>query len=89
MGRRLPDLLRQWAALRRDTHRFLTAATLDELAIRIDADYAASPVPRGCDPPGTADYLDTRREGDDQDDARDEDEDDGGPRAGTGTGRSC
>ena len=46
----------QWAALRRDTHRFLTAQTLDELAARIDADYAASPVPRGFDPPGTADY---------------------------------
>ena len=47
----------QWAALRRDTRRFLTAQTLDELAARIDADYAAHPVPRGCDPPGTADYL--------------------------------
>ena len=47
----------QWAALRRDTRRFLTAQTLDELAARIDTDYAAHPVPRGCDPPGTADYL--------------------------------
>jgi hypothetical protein len=47
----------QWAALRRDTHRFLAAATLDTLAARIKADYAASPVPRDTDPPGTDDYL--------------------------------
>ena len=47
----------QWAALRRDTRRFLTAGTLDELAARIDADYAAHPVPREFGPPGTADYL--------------------------------
>ena len=47
----------QWAALRRDTRRFLTAQTLDELAARIDADYAAHPVPRGCNPHGTADCL--------------------------------
>ena len=49
----------QWAALRRDTHRFLTAATLDELAARIEADYTAAPVPRGSGPPGTAGYLNT------------------------------
>ncbi len=35
-------------------------------------------MPRGVDPPGTADYLDAPGEDDDQDDARDEDEDDGG-----------
>ena len=46
-------------ALRRDTHRFLAAATLDELAARIEADYTASPVPRETDPPGTAGYLNT------------------------------
>ena len=57
----------QWAALRRDTRRFLTAQTPDELAARIDADYATHPVPRGCDPPGTADYLDTPDEDDDLD----------------------
>ena len=67
-----------WAALRRDTRRFLTAETLDELAARIDADYAASPVPRGCDPPGTADYLDAPGEGEDQDDAPEEDDGGGG-----------
>ena len=48
----------QWAALRRDTRRFLTAGTLDELAASIETDYTASPVPRDFDPPGTADYLD-------------------------------
>ena len=47
----------QWAALRRDTRRFLTASTLDELAAAIDADYKASPVPREADPPGTDGYL--------------------------------
>ena len=47
----------QWAALRRDTRRFLTAQTLDELATKIEADYAAFRVPPCCDPPGTADYL--------------------------------
>lgn len=52
----------QWAALRRDTRQFLTAQTPDELAAGIDADYAASPVPRGFDPPGTADYLTARAE---------------------------
>ena len=66
----------QWAALRRDTHRFLTAATLDELATAIDADYTASPVPREADPPGTADYLDAP--GEDEDDAPDEHEDEDG-----------
>ena len=76
----------QWAALRRDTRQFLTAQTLDELAARIDADYAASPVPRDVDPPGTADYLDAPSADEDQDDAPDED--DAGRRAGTGTGRS-
>jgi hypothetical protein len=44
---------------RRDTHQFLTAATLNELATRIEADYTAAPVPREADPPGTADYLNT------------------------------
>ena len=69
----------QWAALRRDTHRFLTAQTLDELATKIDADYAASPVPRGCDPPGTADYL-APGDGEDldEDDAPGEGEGEGG-----------
>ena len=83
----------QWMALRRDTRRFLTAGTLDELATRIEADYAASPVPRGCDPPGTADYL---APGDGEDpDGEDPDEDDtpgegeGRPRARTGTHGSC
>ena len=47
----------QWAALRRDTRRFLTASTLDGLAAAIDADYKASPVPRELDPPGTDGYL--------------------------------
>ena len=64
----------QWAALRRDTRRFLTAETLDELAARIDADYAASPVPRGYDPPGTADYRDTPDEDDDLDEGEREGE---------------
>ena len=87
MGRRLPDLLRprdQWAALRRDTCRFLTAQTLDELATTIEADYAAHPVPRDFDPPGTADYLGAPGEDEDQDDApdEDEDEDDGGGGGG-------
>ena len=49
----------QWAALRRGTRRFLAAATLDELAARIEADYTAAPVPRDADPPGTAGYLNT------------------------------
>ena len=49
----------QWAALRRDTRRFLAASTLDELAAAIEADYKASPVPRDYDPPGTAGYLNT------------------------------
>jgi hypothetical protein len=62
----------QWAALRRDTRRFLTAGTLDGLRTAIEADYAASPIPRDADPPGTADYLNTP----DQD--QDEAEDDGG-----------
>ena len=44
----------QWAALRRDTRRFLTAATLDELAARIETDYAAPRSPRDFGPPGTA-----------------------------------
>ena len=56
----------QWAALRRDTHRFLTAQTLDKLATTIDADYAAHPVPREFGPPGTADYLDTPDENEDE-----------------------
>ena len=47
----------QWAALRRGTRRFLTAATLDELAASIDTDYAAHPVPREPGPPGTAGLL--------------------------------
>ena len=68
----------QWAALRRDTRRFLTAQTLDELAARIDTDYAAHPVPRGVDPPGTADYLDAPGEHDDLDEDDAPDEDDGG-----------
>ena len=63
----------QWAALRRDTRRFLTAQTLDELAATIEADYAASPVPRNFDPPDTADYLDAP----DEDEAEDMDEDEG------------
>ena len=49
----------QWAALRRDTRRFLTASTLDELAAAIDADYKAAPVPREAGPPGTDGYLTT------------------------------
>ena len=57
----------QWAALRRDTHRFLTAQTLDELATKIEADYAAHPVPREFGPPGTADYLSAPDEDDDLD----------------------
>ena len=35
----------RWAALRRDTHQFLTAETLDELATAIAADYEACPGP--------------------------------------------
>jgi hypothetical protein len=66
----------QWAALRRDTRRFLTAQTLDELAASIETDYAASPVPRDRDPPGTADYLDAP----DQD--QDGDQDGNGGRLG-------
>jgi hypothetical protein len=64
----------QWAALRRDTRQFLTAQTLGEMAARIDVDYAASPVPRDVDPPGTADYLDAPSADEDQDDAPDEDD---------------
>ena len=60
----------QWAALRRDTRRFLTADTLDELAGRIDADYAAHPVPREFGPPGTADYLDAPDQDQDGDEGR-------------------
>ena len=74
----------QWAALRRDTHRFLTAATLDELAASIDADYAASPVPRGCDLPSTAGYLDAPGEDEGQDDAPDEDDAGGGAQGRDG-----
>ena len=78
----------QWAALRRDTHRFLTAATLDELATKIETDYAAFPVPRGCDPPGTADYLapsdgeDPDSEDPDENEDEDEDEDEDAGRDG-------
>ncbi len=72
----------QWAALRRDTHRFLTADTLDELATAIEADYEASPVPRDYDPPGTADYLGS------PDDGQDPDEDDASAeREGEARGR--
>ena len=77
----------QWAALRRDTRQFLTAQTLDELAARIDADYAASPVPRDVDPPGTADYLDAPRRTRTRTTPRTRTT--AGRRAGTGTGRSC
>ena len=76
----------QWAALRRDTRRFLTAQTLDELATRIDTDYAAHPVPREFGPPGTADYLSAP----DEDDDLDEDgvhEDETRTRTRTGPGR--
>ena len=65
----------QWAALRRDTRRFLTAETLDQLATKIDADYAAHPVPRQFSPPGTADYPGTPGENEDEDDDDDLDED--------------
>ena len=51
---------------------------MDELATKIETDYAAHPVPREFSPPGTADYLDAPDENDDQDDAPDEDQDDGG-----------
>ena len=80
LGRRVPDPLcpDQWAALRRDTRRFLTAATLDGLRIAIEADYAASPIPRDADLPGTADYLNAPGEDEDEDDAPDEDENGGG-----------
>jgi hypothetical protein len=49
----------RWAALRRGTHRFLTAAALHELATKIETDYAAHPVPHEVSAPGTADYPDT------------------------------
>ena len=74
----------QWAALRRDTHRFLTAATLNELATKIETDYAAHPVPREFSPPGTADYLDTPDEDEDEDEDEDLDE---GEREGEVPGR--
>ena len=77
----------QWAALRRDTRRFLTAQTLDELATKIDTDYAAHPVPREFGPPGTADYLSAPDEDDDLDEDEDEDEDEHEDGTGTGTGR--
>ena len=47
----------RWAALRRDTHQFLAAATLDELAAAIAADYEACPAPRDSGPPGSDDNL--------------------------------
>ena len=47
----------RWVALRRDTRRFLTADTVAGLEAAIEADYRDHPVPRACDPPGTADYL--------------------------------
>ena len=77
----------QWAALRRDTRRFLTAATLDELATKIEADYAAHPVPRESGPPGTADYPGTPDQDDDDLDedgvrGRDRDRDRDGERLG-------
>ena len=76
----------QWAALRRDTRRFLTAQTLDELATRIDADYAAHPVPREFGPPGTADYLSAPDEDDDLDEDGVPGRDEG---RGTGRGWGC
>ena len=59
----------QWAALRRDTRRFLTAGTLDDLATTIEADYAARPVPREFGPPATAGYLTAPDDGEDPDQA--------------------
>ena len=64
----------RWVALRRDSHRFLTAHTLTGLETAIEADYRDHPVPRDFDPPGAADYLSPAR-------------DDPTPDAGTPAGR--
>ena len=53
----------QWVALRRDSHRFLTAPTLTGLERAIEADYRDHPVPRHPGPPGAADYLSPARDG--------------------------
>jgi len=47
----------RWVALRRDSHRFVTAGTLAGLEKAIEADYRDDPVPRAFDPPGAAGYL--------------------------------
>ena len=70
----------QWAALRRDTRRFLTAETLDELAAKIEADYAAHPVPRELTRPAPQITSTPRMKTTTWTRER------GGSRAGTGTG---
>ncbi len=47
----------RWVPLRRGTGRFLIADTQTGLEHAIQDDYWHHPVPRDCDPPGTADYL--------------------------------
>jgi hypothetical protein len=47
----------RWVALRRDTHQFVTADTLDRLEAAMRADYEHQPVPRDFDPPGTAEEM--------------------------------
>ena len=52
----------RWVALRRDSHRFLTAHTLTGLERAIEADYRDHPAPRDFGPPGAADYLSPARD---------------------------
>ena len=47
----------RWVALRRDTRKFLSGHTLDELEAAIRADYGRRPVPREFDPPETAEEM--------------------------------
>jgi len=47
----------RWVALRRDSHRFLTAHTLTGLERAIEADYRDHPAPRHFGPPGADSYL--------------------------------
>jgi hypothetical protein len=47
----------RWVALRRDTRKFLSGRTLDELEATIRADYGCQPVPREFDPPDSREQV--------------------------------
>ena len=47
----------RWVALRRDTRKFLSGHTLDELEAAICADYGRQPVPREFDPPDSREEM--------------------------------